>query len=159
MRGIHASPGKLAPILWLLLIAFVGRVVGQALVAFADVGWLPPMEAWMSGLLGYPYLLASQVVIVAVYARVCIDFSRGRGWAVQPRSFMARGVLYFGCVYFAGMILRYVLQMVFRPETRWLGGTIPIFFHLALATFLILVGLWHRARIERPATAGSASQD
>ena len=159
MKGIRTSPGKLAALLWLLLIAFVGRVVGQALVAFADVRWLPPMEAWMSGLLGYPYLLLSQVVIIAVYAKVCTDFSRGRGWAVLPRRFMARGVLYFGYLYFAGMILRYVLQMILLPETRWLGGTIPIFFHLVLATFLILVGLWHRARVERTATAGSASQD
>ncbi len=86
MKGTHASPGKLAPLLWLLLIAFVGRVVGQALVAFADVRWLPLMEAWMSGLLGYPYLLLSQVVIIVVYAKVCIDFSRGRGWAERYRS-------------------------------------------------------------------------
>ena len=113
----------------------------------------------MSGLLAYPYLLASQVVIIVVYAKVCIDFSRGRGWAVLPRRFIARGVLYFGCVYFAGMILRYVLQMILLPETRWLGGTMPIFFHLVLATFLVLVGLWHRAQLERSETAGSPSRE
>ena len=113
----------------------------------------------MSGLLGYPYLLASQIVIIAVYAKVCIDFSRARGWAVLPRRFMARGLLYFGYLYFAGMILRYVLQMILLPETRWLGGTIPIFFHLVLATFLVLVGLWHRAQLEGTATVGSLSRE
>ena len=159
MKGIHTSSGQLAPVLWLLLAAFVGRVVGQALVAFANVPWLPPMETWMSGLLAYPYLLVSQIVIIVVYAKVCIDFSRGRGWAVLPRRFIARGVLYFGCVYFAGMTLRYVLQMILLPETRWLGGTIPIFFHLVLATFLVLVGLWHRAQLERTKTAGSPSRE
>ena len=159
MKGIHTSSEKLAPVLWLLLIAFVGRVGGQALVAFAHVRWLPPMDAWMSGLLAYPYLLASQVVIIAVYCKVCLDFSGGRGWAVRPRRFMARDVLYFGYLYFAGMILRYVLQMVLLPETRWLGGTIPIFFHLVLATFLVLVGLWHRARLEGIEATGSPSSE
>ena len=116
------------------------------------------MDAWMSGLLAYPYLLVSQIVIMAACVKVCVDFSRGRGWAVRPRRFMARGALYFGYLYFAGMILRYVLQMILLPETRWLGGTIPIFFHLVLATFLILVGLWHRAQLEMVETAGSTSR-
>ena len=158
MKGIHTSPEKLAPVLWLLLVAFVGRVLGQALVALAQVPWLPPMDAWMSGLLAYPYLLVSQIVIMAACVKVCVDFSRGRGWTVRPRRFMVRGALYFGYLYFAGMILRYVLQMILLPETRWLGGTIPIFFHLVLATFLILVSLWHRAQLETTETAGSASR-
>ena len=46
------------------------------------------------------------------------------------------------------MIVRYVLQMILRPETRWLGGSIPICFHLVLAGFIILFALWHRARLE-----------
>ena len=158
MKGIHASPRKLAPVLWLLLAAFVGRVVAQALVAFANVPWLPPMEAWMSGLLAYPYLLVSQIVIIVVYAKVCIDFSRGRGWAVLPRRFMARGVLYFGYLYFAGMILRYVLQMILLPETRW-EERYRSSSTCVLATFLVLVGLWHRAQLERSETAGSPSRE
>ena len=88
------------------------------------------------------------MLIIAVYAKVCFDFTRGCGWFVRTRPAFGRGVLYFGYVYFAGMIVRYGLQMILRPETRWLGGTIPIVFHLVLAGFVILFGLWHRARLE-----------
>jgi len=101
----------------------------------------------MSGLMPYPYLLPSKLVIIVVCTKVCLDFSRGSGWFVTTRRFFGRGVLYFGYIYFAGMIVRYVLQMILRPETRWFGGTIPIVFHLVLAGFVILFGLWHRARL------------
>jgi hypothetical protein len=56
--------------LWLLLGLFVLRVMGQALVAFLDVEFLPPMEAWYSGLMPYEVLLPSQIVIVAVMAKI-----------------------------------------------------------------------------------------
>ncbi len=56
--------------MWLLLGLFVLRVVGQALVAFLDVEFLPPMEAWYSGLMPYEVLLPSQIVIVAVMAKI-----------------------------------------------------------------------------------------
>lgn len=46
--------------LWTLLALFALRVAGQALVAFSDVRFLPPMQAWYSGLMPYPYLLPSQ---------------------------------------------------------------------------------------------------
>ena len=148
MAGIKIPSQRLAPLLWLLLAGFVGRVAGQMLVAFWGVTWLAPLSEWMSGLMPYTYLLPSQLLIIAVYAKVCLDFTRGCGWFVRPRAAFGRGVLYFGYVYFAGMIVRYGLQMILRPETRWLGGTIPIVFHLVLAGFVILFGLWHRARLE-----------
>jgi len=50
------------------------------LVAFFGVTWLPPMEAWYSGLMPYEYLLPSQIVIIAVMAKICIDFTRQRGF-------------------------------------------------------------------------------
>lgn len=38
-----------APLLWILLFLFCLRVLGQILVAFAGVTFLPPMEDWFSG--------------------------------------------------------------------------------------------------------------
>jgi len=128
------------------LFLFVLRVVGQMLVAFVGVAWLPPMNRWMSGLMPYPYLLTAQFVIIAVFAKVAADFTRGSGWFVLTRPVFGRGGLWFGFEYFASMIVRYTLQMILRPDTRWLGGTIPIFFHFVLASFIILFGLWHRDR-------------
>ena len=65
-----AKPRRLAPVLWVLLGLFVLRVVGQALVAFLGVWFLPPMQAWYSGLLPYTYLLPAQLIGVGEQARV-----------------------------------------------------------------------------------------
>jgi hypothetical protein len=142
-------PGRLAAILWLLLTLFVLRVAGQALVAFLDVRFLPPMGDWYSGLMPYRYLLPAQLLIIVLLAKVSLDFSRGGGFFMTPRPLFARGVLYFGCVYLAGMVLRYPLTMWLRPELRWFGGTIPIFFHWVLACYAILFGLYHRRQRQR----------
>ena len=39
-----------------------------------------------------------------------------------------------------------------RASLRRLGGTIPIFFHFVLATFILVVGLHHFRRLEAAAT-------
>jgi hypothetical protein len=130
--------------LWFLLGLFCLRVLGQVLVAFWGVRFLPPMEEWYSGLIPYPILLPIQIGIIILMARVCYDFSRGRGFFVEPRRGFGRGVLTFGYVYLAAMILRYVIRMGLYPEERWWGGTIPIFFHWVLAAFVILFGRFHR---------------
>lgn len=124
-------------LLWLLFALFVLRVAGQATVAFAGVQWLPPMERWQSGLLPYGVLLASQVLIIALMGWISADFTRRRGFFVQPRRFFAVPWLWFGWIYLAGMLARFAIQ----------GPTIPVFFHWVLAGFVIAVGLWHRRRL------------
>ena len=134
------SPRKLAILLWVLLFAFCLRVFGQMLVAFAGVSWLPPMEAWYSGLMPYPYLLPSQFLIIALYSKVCLDFTRGEGFFVRSRPVFCRSVLIFGYLYLAAKIVLYIVRMSLYPEVRWFGGTIPIFFHGVLASFIIVFG-------------------
>jgi hypothetical protein len=41
------------------------------------------------------------------------------------------------------MVLRYALTMIYRPDMRWFGSTIPIFFHFVLAGFLYVWGKFH----------------
>jgi hypothetical protein len=41
------------------------------------------------------------------------------------------------------MLVRYVVRMRRRPEARWFGGTIPMVFHLVLATYLYALGSFH----------------
>ena len=53
-----------------LTALFAARVLGQALVAFLDVPLLPPMSAWYSGLLPYPILLPTQLLILADQLRI-----------------------------------------------------------------------------------------
>ena len=79
MNASH-QPQRYAPWLWLLLVLFCLRVLGQMSVAFLHVSFLPPMEEWFSGVIPYPWLLASQFVIIALFAWIVIDVSRGRGF-------------------------------------------------------------------------------
>lgn len=141
---------RLVPWLWFLLGLFCLRVLGQALVAFWGVKFLPPMEEWYSGLIPYRPLLALQALLIILYGKVCLDFSRGRGYFVSSRPAFGRGVLYFGYLYLAAMLLRYIIRMSLYPEERWFGGTIPIFFHWVLAAFIILFGRYHRRQASSP---------
>lgn len=145
--SLQQPPRRLAVILWILLFLFVLRVAGQLLVA---VGWgntfLPPMEEWSSGLVPYPLLLPAQILIVFLYGKVCLDFTRGSGFFVSPRRSLGSPLLIFGWLYLAVMLARYVVRMSLYPSERWTGGSIPIFLHWVLATFILLVGSYHRRR-------------
>jgi hypothetical protein len=112
------------------------RVVGQVVVVLFAPRWLPPMEQWQSGLLPYRLLLVGQIVVLTLMVLISIDFSRGAGFFLQRHPRGDRVVLWFSYVYFTGMILRYVIRMMRRPDQRWLGGTIPIVFHCVVAAFL-----------------------
>lgn len=138
-----ARKNRLVVLLWVLLFLFVLRVLGQMLVATGWGWFLPPMHRWSSGLLTYRYLLPLQIVIIILYAKVCLSFTRGEGFMVVPRRKLGRALLVLGMVYFAGMIIRYAVTMALCPERRWTGGSIPIFFHLVLSAFILSLGRYH----------------
>lgn len=131
-----------AVVLGVFAFAFLGRVVGQVVVAFLAPGWLPPMEEWYSGLLPYSVLLPIQAAILAVQARISWDLWRGRGFFAQRHPRFGVGLRRFSYLYFAVMALRYVITMALFPENRWFRGTIPIFFHWVLAAYLFV---WSRS--------------
>ncbi|MFQ5520744.1 MAG: hypothetical protein ACE5K9_11885 [Candidatus Methylomirabilales bacterium] len=138
--------GRYAATFWVLALLFFLRVLGQVLVAFFDVTFLPPMAEWYSGLLPYPILLPVQILILMVQAKIGTDFSREYGFFVIPRRAMGRFLRWFSYLYFASMVLRYVISMGLYPERRWFGGTIPIFFHWVLAAYLFVLGHYHTRR-------------
>ena len=105
------APSRLSLLLWVLLALFCLRVIGQMLVAFWDVSFLPAMEEWYSGLLPYPLLLPSQFLIIFLYGKVCLDFTRQRGFFFTPRRSLGIPLLTFGSVYFGVMVIRYILRM------------------------------------------------
>jgi hypothetical protein len=135
-----------AVVLGILAFAFLMRVLGQALVFFIGVDFLPSMAAWQSGLLPYPVLLASQILILGVQTKISRDLWRGSGFFAMRRPRAGRALRRFSYAYFAVMALRYVLTMAFYPERRWLGGTIPIVFHWVLAGYLFVLSQYHTAR-------------
>ncbi len=147
-RG-NAVPRPYPAVLAILLVMFVLRVLGQALVAIFDVPFLPPMQAWYSGLLPYPWLLSSQILIIGLFAGVCFDFARGAGFFAVPRRGFGLALLGLGAAYLGTMLIRYSVRMTLYPGERWAGGSIPTFFHWVLAGFLLTVGVFHWTRARR----------
>lgn len=136
-------PSPYPVLLGICTFLLAGRVAGQVLVAFFDVTWLPPMERWYSGLLPYPLLLPTQIVILAFMLWIVRDFACGRGYFVASHPRTARYIKWFSYAYFLSMILRYIITMWLRPELRWSTGTIPIWFHMVLAVFLYTYSHYH----------------
>ncbi len=117
---------------------FALRVLGQVLVVTIAPRWLPANEHWYSGLMPYRYLLPSQLILLAAMIAITVavyqesDFFSGDLWeTVAPFLVVLSGI------YFASMVVRYVITMVRHPEWRWFQRTIPIWFHMVLA-----IALW-----------------
>ena len=133
-----------AAALWMLLAMFIGRVAGQLAVSLDAAPFLPPMERWQSGLLPYPVLLASQLVLIVGLGTICRQFSRGDGYFVERRRWLGRPLWIAGWIYAGGMLVRYAVWMAINPEERWTGDLIPVVFHIVLASFLLIVAGHHR---------------
>jgi hypothetical protein len=136
-------PGMHGPVLAFLTLLFLLRVLGQALVVFFPVGWLPATEQWSSGLVPYPALFGIQLIMLIGMVKIAADVWRGGGLFAGPRPSWSRFLIVCSAIYAGSMVLRYVLTMTYRPEMRWLGGTIPIIFHFVLAGFLYAWGKFH----------------
>ena len=163
-RIILDDEGWRGSALWILLAAFSARVAGQLVVVLWAPSWLPAMEQWYSGLLPYRLLLPTQIVLIGVMARLAAQV-HGQGGRLPARS-PQRGewLTRASYLYAAAMLVRYAVQLVLKPEWRWFGHTIPIAFHLVLATWLyVLAGAYRvQRRAKRHASvcrlAGGAHQ-
>ncbi len=106
-------------LLTILLALFVLRVLGQILVVLFAPSWLPPMEAWYSGLLPYPLLLPAQILIIALMI-----------WMIRrPPPEKRAPIIVFASIYALAMIVRYAILRTHE---------IPVVFHLVLASFLFV---------------------
>ena len=133
---------QFAIVLDVLAFAFFLRVLGQALVAFFHVDFLPAMKQWYSGLLPYPLLLPSQILILAVQVKISLDLHRDAGYFAAPRPRAGTVLRYLSFLYAAGNVLRYLLTMSAHPQ-----GSIPIYFHFVLAAYLYVLARYFSREI------------
>ena len=75
---------------------------------------------------------------------MCLDVSRARGVFAFPRPVLGLILPALGGVYALAMVVRYAVRMSLYPHERWTGGSIPIFFHVVLASFILVLGAYHR---------------
>lgn len=144
-----------ACLLGVLSAVFAARVLGQLLVALFAVEFLPPMEAWYSGLIPYPILLALQLVIIGVQLEISRELWVGHGAGSVPRPVLGHALAWGSLVYFLTMAARYLATHVVLPEAGRFGDTIPIVFHWVLAAYLWILSrhlrglpFFGRARLE-----------
>ena len=97
---------------------------------------------WLSGAVSYPVLLTCQLVILLVLAKACLDLNSGSVFFIVSRRFPGNWLPGVGSVYLAVMVVRYVIRMALYPHERWIGGAIPILFHLILASCILVYGLY-----------------
>jgi uncharacterized protein len=120
---------------------FAVRVGGQLLVLSVGPDWLPPMGQW--NLVPYPILLPIQLALLGTMIAVTVDLALGANMLPPGGRAVGVSLVVFACVYGAAMAVRYTVRMARRPEQRWFGGAIPIVFHLVLAAWLLVLGLFH----------------
>jgi hypothetical protein len=132
MRNLlHAHP---CLALWWLTALFALRVAAQPLAL--TVPMLPSFDAWHSGVLPYPALLAFQLVVLAVMVTTNRACTRGR-LAHRPR--LARALTVLGTIYFVGMLARLALGQILNPAPAWFDRPLPTLFHLFLSIWLLLL--------------------
>jgi len=137
------SARRTAILLWVLLGLFLCRVVGQLVVVLYAPSFLPPMQAWYSGLMPYRYLLPAQILIILLFTNIALQITRETGFWTHQKPRLGLWLRNFGVIYFASMVVRYVVRMSWHPQERWFGGTIPIVFHWVLATYIVVLGCYH----------------
>ena len=127
-------------ILGALTVLFALRVAAQAMQFCAPLSFLPAFEAFQGSDLPYGVLLSSQLAILTVMIGVT---SRVR-WGALRRSVRAARVLAaLGGVYLAGSLARLVIGVAVPDAGPWMSASIPAFFHVVLAAFVLGLAAYH----------------
>ncbi len=141
---------------WMLTLAglFVLRVLAQLIQALHPVWFLPPFQAWHGAVLPYPLLVASQAAVMLVLARV---LWRVRTEAISPSPWKYRTCFAIGGIYFAFMGFRLFAGLTLLADHPWYSKSLPAFFHVVLATFILMLGHYIYKKGAEPAPHSSGS--
>jgi hypothetical protein len=137
---------RYAPWLWVILFIFSCRVIAQFSLTITEVPFLPPFEAWYSGAVPYPQLLALQLLTIIVLGWVAWRFHRAKVVAMRSMGIV---LLLLGSLYFSVMVIRLLVGFADLSVAVWFHRPIPSFFHLVLASFILLAGHFHLTQADR----------
>jgi hypothetical protein len=140
---------RLSTVRWLalFLILFCFRVLAQFLQSIVHIPLLPPFNAWHSTTIPYAWLLGSQIMIITVSLTVITQVRRN---SYTCRGWRGKFLIWSGGIYFTLMCLRFVLSITILGSHPWFGATLPAFFHMVLAGFLITMGIYEHMHAKKP---------
>ena len=122
-------------------LAFLARVLGQAVQKWAPLSFLPPFDDFQGSGLPYPALLTAQVAILVTTVVVAVRMRSGKS-LLSPRLVVPATVA--GVIYLAVMAVRLVLGLSVLSHSGWFSTWIPTVFHLVLASEVMLIGAYQR---------------
>ena len=124
-----------------LSLAFLARVVSQAVQNWAPVSFLPAFDDFQGSGLPYSALLSAQIAILVLLVVVIARMRRGKS-LISGRLIVP--VVVAGGVYFAVMAVRLVLGLSVLSHSGWFSTWIPTVFHLVLASLMMLIAAYQR---------------
>ena len=142
-------------ILLVLLLCFCFRVAVQGIQYFFSIGFLPSFSLWHSGTLSYPVLVLFQLIIIIFFAWISYQVSSDK---LTPSNIVGKRLIVLASIYGFVMIVRYIIKMSLYPTERWFGGSLPILFHIVLASFLLTLGIFHVKNWNNKAKSGNVSR-
>lgn len=124
---------------WLLVLfgLFVLRALAQLVQSVYPVPFLPPFGAWHGAVMPYPLLVIIQVVIIVA---LTIILWRVRSDAIVPSRWKYRVCFILGGIYFSFIAFRLFAGLTFLSDHPWFSQSLPAFFHVVLASFILLLG-------------------
>ena len=142
MNNPSLMPYKIyGTLMWFLSALFAFRVSAQLLVLSNPEWPLPAFERWHSEVLAYPILVAFQLAILLVLGLLSHKVFSDQ---LTPNSKRAKYLRVFGTFYFLIMLFRLCLSIsiIHLPglsELAWFQRPLPSFFHLVLASFILIL--------------------
>lgn len=132
-------------LMWLLATLFAFRVSAQLLVLHYPELPLPSFEQWHSEVLAYPVLVIFQLAILFLLGVLSYRVISNQ---VIPNTKKGKRLLILGAIYFIVMFVRLAISLtpihlsaIYFPELSdisWFQRPLPSFFHLVLASFLLI---------------------
>ena len=141
MTDAGRAASRRSKLRWSLTALFLLRILAQPLTD--RIPALPPFDAWQGSRLPYPLLLASQLLILAL-----MIWGNLRASGLHPQPRLARALTIFGAAYFATMFVRLCLGLVWADAPVWFQRPLPAFFHLVLASWVLLIAQeWEKSHV------------
>lgn len=127
--------------LWLLTLGFLLRVLGQVIQCWAPQPYLPPFHSFQGSNLPYPVLFSVQVILLAIMVRTA---HRVQTAALPPSDSAGRILCRLGAIYLGLSLVRIAIGLLVPPAPEWFRTWIPAIFHVVLATYVVVLGRYHR---------------